>query len=331
MTVLTVLIGMLLSAIWGMHWSDHTGGGEPACFSKPSACGYPDATNTGVPRGVALTPSGSRTVSTPGKVLSGLDLTGTVTVNARNVTIENSRLHRPRGGSGTSVIQLTSGADDFTIRNSEVYGGSGSDDGIESAVWNLSNNPGAVAIRSHFHDCSECWHGSGTFRDDYIVVDAGYPSSHDEDIYVCNGRVVVDHSTLYNLHRQTATIFGDTVCGGGNRLKVTRSLLAGGGFLIYSQANSDYATGRAQITDNRFARCVSRRTYHPGSGGRTCRGGRDPHGLYPLGGFFGMAASYWPGRRQVWENNVWDDNLQPVCPDGARGCRGRSRQISTDG
>ena len=60
------------------------------CFSVPSSCGYPDATNTG-PTG-SLTPSGSINVTTDGKVLENLDITGQVRISADNVTIKNSRI-----------------------------------------------------------------------------------------------------------------------------------------------------------------------------------------------------------------------------------------------
>jgi len=93
-----------------------------ACLPQPSACGYPDATNTGVPPGTALTPSGSQTVTTNGAVLNGLDITGTVTVAADNVTIENSRITKTSGGSGSYVVILNNGADNFTIRDTEISG-----------------------------------------------------------------------------------------------------------------------------------------------------------------------------------------------------------------
>jgi hypothetical protein len=322
---IALAIGSLMGALGITHEGDQRARGERSCFSTPSLCGYPDATNTGVRPGTGLTASGSRTLSSRGQVLAGVDLAGTVTVAADDVTIRNSRLHLAKGGSGTAVIKLDRGADNFTIRDSEVYGGSGANGAIESAVWNLSNNPGATATRTYFHGCSECWHGAGTIRHSYILVDAGYRGSHDENIYICSARMSVDHSTLVNRHHQTATVFGDTICGGGNRLRVTNSLLAGGGFLIYPQANSSRRVGRAVISGNRFARCVARLVYHPGSGGRTCAGGRDRHGLYPLGGFFGVSADYWTGAPNVWRANVWDDSGRPVCPNGSRGC-GRSRR-----
>jgi hypothetical protein len=290
-----------------------------ACLPRPSSCGYPDAGNTGVPPGTSLTPSGSRTVSTDGAVLSGLEINGTVTVTADNVTIEDSRIVRSSGGSGSYAVILNNGADDFTIRDTEVAGPTSTTDGLESAVWNHYNNPSATAIRVYFHGCADCWEGAGSFRDDYMVVDAAYPGSHDEDIYVCGTSVNVDHSTLINTHHQTATVFGDTICG-GNDYTVTNSLLAGGGYVLYPQANSSSPVGSTRISGNRLARCQTSPVYEPGSGGTVCSGGADPFGYYPLGGYYGVAAYTYSGPNQIWEDNVWDDSSQPICDDGRPGC-----------
>jgi len=287
-----------------------------ACLPQPSSCGFPDASNTGVPAGTTLTPSGSRTVTTNGAVLSGLEITGTVTVAADNVTIENSRIAKGSGGSGSYVVILNNGADNFTIRDTEISGPASDTSGLESAVWNHYNNPGATATRVYFHRCADCWEGAGTFRDSYMIVDAAYSGSHDEDIYVCGATVDVEHSTLINRHSQTATVFGDAGCG-GNRFTVTDSLLAGGGYLLYPQANSDSRIGTMRVTGNRFARCHTRAVYEADSGGTACAGGPDRHGLFPQGGYYGVVAYSYRGRGQIWRGNFWDDNLRPICASGS--------------
>jgi hypothetical protein len=312
--VLAVITGLFL-------WLGATTPASAACLPQPSACGYPDETNTGVPPGTTLTSSGSRTVSTNGAVLRGLDITGTVTVTADNVTIEDSRVTRTSGGSGSYAVILNNGADNFTIRDAEVVGPASNTSGLQSAVWNHYDNPGAKATGVYFHRCADCWEGAGTFRNDYMVVDAAYSGSHDEDIYVCGTTVNVDHSTLVNTHQQTATVFGDTICG-GNDFTVTNSLLAGGGFVLYSQANSRSEVGSTNISGNRIARCKTSLLYNSGSGGTACSGGADSFGYYPLGGYYGVAAYTYSGPDQIWRNNVWDDNSQPLCDNGKLGCGG---------
>jgi hypothetical protein len=292
------------------------------CFAAPSSCGYPDASNTGVPAGTALTPSSSRTITTNGTVLNGLEITGTVIVAADNVTIKNSRIRATAGGSGSYAVQLNNGADNFTIEHTEVLGPTSETSGLESAVWNHYGNPGVTARYDYFHKCADCWEGPGVFENDYMVVDAAYNGSHDEDIYVCGAAVKVEHSTLYNTHHQTATVFGDTAGCGGNSIEIKNSLLAGGGYMLYPQGNASSSIGTMNITANRFARCVSGTAYDSSTGGTYCASSRagDTSGYYPYGGFYGLAAYYFTGGANVWTNNVWDDNSKPVCPTGDEGC-----------
>ena len=69
-------------------------GPRPAsCMPKPSACGYPDATNTGVPPGTSLDRvDGTVTIDKPGTVYSGHEVHGEILVAADDVTIENTRI-----------------------------------------------------------------------------------------------------------------------------------------------------------------------------------------------------------------------------------------------
>ncbi len=310
-----VLLGALVALSSPSPAHHHPHHRQAGCFAQPSRCGYPDATNTGVPAGTSLSPSGSVTVSDDGATLSGMRITGSVTIDADNVTIEDSRIFQPQGGEGSYAVILNQGAENFTIRDSEVSGPKRRRGGLESAVWNHYDNPGATASGVYFHGCSDCWEGAGSFRDDYMVVDAAYPGSHDEDIYACGTSVEVEHSTLINRHSQTATVFGDAGCG-GNRFIVARSLLAGGGFLLYPQANSDRRVGSMRVVGNRFARCRTRAVYEAATGGTVCAGGPDRHGLFPQGGYYGTVAYSYSGPGQVWRGNFWDDNLRPVCSGG---------------
>ena len=73
--------------------------------------GFPDATSTGVPTGVALTPSGGLTINTPGLVIEGLNIQGMVTINADNVTLKNCKV---TSGSW-AVVNITSGSTGVVI------------------------------------------------------------------------------------------------------------------------------------------------------------------------------------------------------------------------
>ena|SRR6201996_3164056 len=301
-----LVLTVVAMATAGVH---HT---ETGCFEHPAQCGYPAVSNTGVPPGTQLKKSGSIEVDDPGTVLTNLQVEGTVTVSAPDVTIRDSVISPPDGGSGSFAIELREGADDFTLESSEVAGRDPRN-GLESAVWNHDGVRNATAIDSYLHGCADCWEGPGNFNRDLIVVDASYPGSHDEDIYVCGGAVRVEHSTLINRHDQTATVFGDTSGCGGNHFVVTENLLAGGGYVLYPQANSDSSVGYMKVTRNRFARCRGNHSHDPRSGGTECSGGPNESGIWAYGGYFGVAAYYYLDGRNVWKENFWDDNLEPVC------------------
>ncbi|TAH33658.1 hypothetical protein EYC59_04630, partial [Candidatus Saccharibacteria bacterium] len=81
----------------------------------------PDATNTGVPTGTALTVvNGDLNITTAGQVVEGKDVRGFVNISASNVTFRNSIV---RGGAANSgfrgVIQINSGSA-IKIENVEV-------------------------------------------------------------------------------------------------------------------------------------------------------------------------------------------------------------------
>jgi hypothetical protein len=58
------------------------------CVASPHACGFPDATNTGA-NCAGLAPSGPVTVTRDGAVVEGRNITGSITVQASDVTIRN--------------------------------------------------------------------------------------------------------------------------------------------------------------------------------------------------------------------------------------------------
>jgi hypothetical protein len=92
-----------------------------------------------VPAGVALKKSGSVTASTPGQVISGLDVTGEINVTAANVTIKNTRVTGGAGvGNADWVIIVRPGADNLTIQDSEVMTPAGSPQDI-ACVFNISD------------------------------------------------------------------------------------------------------------------------------------------------------------------------------------------------
>lgn len=99
-----------------------TGGSSGFCDTYPALpSSKPDATNTGVPSGTSLTAyTGSMTITAAGTVIDGKIITGSLVINANNVTIKNSRIH------ATGYYGVTSdGPTNTKIINSELYAQSG--------------------------------------------------------------------------------------------------------------------------------------------------------------------------------------------------------------
>ncbi len=294
------------------------------CFSAPGACGFPDPNygTVGVPASAKLTASGSITVSTA-MVVENLDVTGTITISASNVTIQNVRLTVDAKGSGVAGISIESGVTGTTIQDSTILG-SGATDSPESAIFNHFYEP-LTLTRVYLYDFADPLEGPATITDSYIDSSGTYGSgsnvAHIEDVYVSDGTVSVNHSVLLNPSSQTATVFMDTSgsssqIAGDDHLVITGSLLAGGGWTLYPSAKSTaVGTATMNVSNNRFARCLTSPVFD--GSGTTCAGGADSHGYFPNCGYYGVAADDYcpPTAGQMWAGNVWDDDDSALaCP-----------------
>jgi hypothetical protein len=299
------------------------------CFSSPHSCGFPDPTNTGVPAGVALTPSGSVTVTRPGTVVSGLQVTGSISVRASNVTIENTRVIQsstcgPSTTCGNSAIEIASGQSGVTIKNVETASAPG-----VTCEHDIRNTGSSVTIeRAYLHACDGNVYAVGptVLKDSYGIAQIAISSDHIENVYFNETAFTAIHDTLLNPVGQTAVIFGNS--GGGtdvtncsNQLTVLESLLAGGGYSLYPCAHAAQAgTSSLKVEGNHFARCVSAEGYEPDGGAHPCVGGPDSSGYYPKSGAYGIAWNYFTSA-SVWRGNVWDNNLARACITGSgSGC-----------
>ena len=287
-----------------------------SCFASPGSCGYPDPAfhNVGVPQGTTLTTSGSLTVTTNGAVINGVNITnGSITVNADNVTIENSRIDCNCEASRGFAIMEPNGHSGLTVKDSEV-----SDGNIYAGGGMGGTN---YFTRLYMHDCDECIQYDANITDSYFLVDGQGAGGHFEATYNNHGTESVQHATILNPHEQTATIFMDVdnhaACD--THLTVNNSLLAGGGAVIYPCAEASSAgSSQVTITNNRFARCTTKPVVNAASGyicqghGSTVGDGTvlavpDGNGYYPNGGFFMLDSAIYCGST-TWTNNVWDDN-----------------------
>jgi hypothetical protein len=297
------------------------------CFSSPHSCGYPDPSNTGVPAGVPLGASGPLTITQPGTVVSGLQVTGTIDVLASNVTIENTRVIQntscgPINACGNSAIEIASGLSGVVIKNVETASLPG-----DTCEHDIRNTGSSLTIeRAYLHACDSNVYAAGptVLKDSYGIAEIAMSSDHIENVYFNETSFSAIHDTLLNPVDQTAVIFGNS--GGGsdvtncsNQLTVLESLLAGGGYTLYPCAHAAQAgTSSLKVEGNHFARCVSAEGYEPDGGSHPCVGGADSSGYYPKSGSYGVAIDYF-SPVSIWRGNVWDNNLGRACINGS-GC-----------
>jgi hypothetical protein len=215
-----------------------------SCLPSPSACGFPDASNTGVPAGTVLTASsGDFTVKNNGAVINGMDITGCVSIAASNVTIENSRI-RCAGAYGIHNDDRNS-ATGLVIRNVEV---------------DCANTGGSTAIAGHnFAAVADNLHGceNGLAMDGNTSVVASWihglalvGAGHTDGIQSGGKGVLIQGNTIVNdTAGGTSTIITDPTTTAN--FTISGNLLSndGGSYLLYcSKTPTTFV-----VTGNRLA------------------------------------------------------------------------------
>jgi hypothetical protein len=220
----------------------------------------PDATNTGVPAGTVLTPWGGGTITAAGTVISGRDITGTVTIAASGVIIKNSKIHI---SGGSYDVLVTNGS--LTIQDSELYGNpTGSAIGFDN--W--------TGIRLNIHNMPDDGVKLGSnvlLQDSYIHDFACEAGAHADGGQMQSGvtNLTVRHNTILS-KSLTATgtnsalfIAPDQGPSTNGPVTITGNLMSGGNYTVYivDGNNGQYFVQNISLTNNRFVRNTA--TYGP--------------------------------------------------------------------
>jgi hypothetical protein len=273
------------------------------CMPVPSACGYPDWTNTGVPAGTNLTVVNGDWHITGSGTYSGKDVTGCVYVEASNVTIRASRI---RGNCW------------FSVRTTGI---NGSHPGLtieDTEIVLASTLEGAYGICCSEYTLTRVWiHGSPAgnagadcvyFANNVVVRDSfcevgilpgnppGNPnatSAHSDGMTSDGGdNVILLHNTIRNPNQQTSAILVSTNTSLITNTKIRNGLYAGGGYSVYCGTDSGGVDPGTEFTGNRIARDWN---------------GSAP-GYYPNGGYFGPT-THCAG---LGGGNTWDESGLPL-------------------
>jgi hypothetical protein len=211
-----------------------------------STTGYPDATNTGVPAGATLSPYvGNLVINTPGAVISGLDIQGTVTIDAPGVTLENCRVTNTNPGS--YYVILTYG--DTTIQDCTINGNNTNSNGINGGGTFLRNN--IYGVENGIDP------GSNSVIQDNYIHNLQAPGSPHYDGIELSGwgnqtNITIRHNTvdMGNLG-QTGAVNLTNDFGSISNVTIDNNLLKGGSFTIYTDnSHGGGPLTNIQITNN---------------------------------------------------------------------------------
>lgn len=203
--------------------------------TAPSPSGFPGAANTGVPAGTALKSSGSITISTPGAVVSGLDITGSVRITASNVTLQRSRVT----GKTYNIIEVSDSAKGVTIQDVEING-----QGKAGAEGSTGIYGPAKVLRSDIFGVENGISPStGSVLQDNWIHGLDAPGDpHIDGIQIDGARhdIVVRHNFVdLRGWTQTSTVMIDNYFGPVSNVTVDQNLLLGAGYVVYSDGRFD--------------------------------------------------------------------------------------------
>ena len=208
--------------------------------APPVTSALPNATNTGVPAGVSLRPSGSLTISTPGAVVDALDISGTIEINADNVTIKRSRIR-------------TNGAR-YGIRVNNGYRGAVIED-VEIAGTDTNCSVGIVygnytARRVNAHGCADGLRiGTNTAVEaSYIHDQRKATGTHNDAIQSVGGSNVriVGNNIVGPFQQSTSAVLLQTNNGPIDNVLMEGNRMSGGSYVLYVK---DKGTGYGAPTN----------------------------------------------------------------------------------
>ena len=271
------------------------------CSNAPHLCGFPDATNSGVPAnmqkklrnvpgqvssgpGWQFNPGGWVEVSGNGAVLKGLNIPYNVDVTASNVTIEDDVIVNTGDDFGVSIRHSRG----VTVRDCNISSPYANSRRLMVGVKDVYGDATGIKVIGNniWHTATGVQIGAGVIANNYIHS-MGFKSGDHVNGITVNGSttpLTIRHNTVFvNLDQTDAISLFEDFGVEANKL-IKDNLVAGGGYSIYGGAKSGGPQSHnIRIIGNRFSRKY-----------------------YSNGGQFGPAAYFDSGRGNVWARNIWD-------------------------
>lgn len=274
------------------------------CAPAPSSCGYPDATNTGVPKGMVLKKVPSQVTSGPGwhydprgwvevygggAVLSGLYIPYNLDISASNVTIKDVQV--VSGGPNAFGISVRH-ANNVTIEDSTITGLNTTNGRMMTGVKDVyADSTGLTVLRDNISMTETGVQlESGLVQDCYIHNTGFITGDHVNGITSNGGNtalLTIKHNTIMVNRNQTDAVGLFEDFGVQANRVITGNLLAGGSYAIYGGQNPGGApTSNITVTNNAISTMY-----------------------YPTGGSYGPVAYFnSAGTGDIWSGNTWDSS-----------------------
>jgi hypothetical protein len=214
---------------------------------------FPNSSNTGVPVGVQLTPSGAVEVNTPGAVISGFDITGYLNINAPNVIVRNVRVNATTWGA----IIVTAKGGGVLIEDSEIFStyATGGSKGVL-----FDGTSGGTVRRCNIHNVEDGVYAQGdhfVIEDNYIhdsEANSADPHSDGVQISADTSHVVVKHNNVaYDNNSNSSFTIGNNE-GPVDDLRLEGNRFIGGGYTVRCDGRGSHPMTNITITNNRIAK-----------------------------------------------------------------------------
>jgi hypothetical protein len=283
------------------------------CGPDPHLCGFPDATNTGVPAGVTLrsvpaeasrgpgwtsNAQGDVEVSGDGAVFEGYSVHGYIDVTGSNVTIKDNAISNSGNDINGDGVNLTGNPSNVTIEDNTIsspYGSHG-ENGVFAGIKDITGEArGTRVLGNNIADASTGVQlYIGLIENNYIHDEALASATSHLNGTTSNGSTVpltIQHNTVFNPNGQTDAVSLFEDFGVEANVVINDNLLAGGGYVVYGGQNPGGPQAyNIQITNNRFSTIY-----------------------YPQSGYYGYITAFNPqAPGNVWSGNVWDSNNKPL-------------------
>jgi hypothetical protein len=282
------------------------------CAVSPHSCGYPDASNTGVPAGANLLRVPAQRTSGPGwhwdtrgwlevdgagAVVSNVSVNGTIDVAGAPGAVIKQSLVDCEGCDFAIIVRDPQGtsrpsSDNVTIEDTTITAETNNSIGVDImdvknttlVRLNISHTGGGVQTSTD---------GGWSIRGSYVHDLTQVSDEHMNGIQSSGGgNLQIRHNTIFNRYPFTDAVMLAVDPHGSKQqnVLVQDNLMAGGGYTIYGGSTGSgctvpCSTSDIRIVDNRFSRLY-----------------------FPSSGYYGPVAAYNsedPGNQL--SGNVWDD------------------------